>query len=96
MMMLSNSLQWANKVGAQRKAAHPRRWADGIGRSASACAEQQNVYKLWTRPRYTQTLDPHAGSDTRGSHRGTLGPHTLSQRRDTCPFLRNFQDHLDA
>ena len=28
----------------------------------SAC----QVYKLWTRPRYTQTLDPHAGSDTRG------------------------------
>ena len=44
------------------------------------------VYKLWTRPRYTQTLDPHAGSDTRRSLRGTQGPHTLLQRRDTCPL----------
>ena len=44
------------------------------------------VYKLWTQPRYTRTLDPHAGSDTRRSLRGTQGPHTLSQRRDTCPL----------
>ena len=32
MMMLSNSLQWPNKIGAQRKAAHPspmgrRQWS---------------------------------------------------------------------
>ena len=45
MMMLSNSLQWANKFGAQRKAAHPspmgrRQW------SAQRCAEQQKVRKF--------------------------------------------------
>ena len=44
-MMLSNSLQWANKFGAQRKAAHPspmgrRQW------SAQRCAEQQKVRKF--------------------------------------------------
>ena len=44
-MMLSNSLQWPNKIGAQRKAAHPspmgrRQW------SAQRCAEQQKVRKL--------------------------------------------------
>ena len=41
MMMLSNSLQWPNKIGAQRKAAHP--WADGIGRLS---AEHQKVRKI--------------------------------------------------
>ena len=45
MMMLSNSPQWANKFGAQRKAAHPspmgrRQW------SAQRCAEQQKVRKF--------------------------------------------------
>ena len=44
-MMLSNSLQWPNKIGAQRKAAHPspmgrRQW------SAQRCAEQQKVRKF--------------------------------------------------
>ena len=48
MMMLSNSLQWANKFGAQRKAAHPspmgrRQW------SAQRCAEQQQVRKFQDR-----------------------------------------------
>ena len=45
MMMLSNSLQWPNKIGAQRKAAHP----SSMGRlhwSAQRCAEQQKVRKF--------------------------------------------------
>ena len=51
MMMLSNSLQWANTFGAQRKvccAAHPSPMRD-MGRrqwSAQRRAEQQKVRKF--------------------------------------------------
>jgi hypothetical protein len=51
MMMLSNSLQWANQFGAQRKAAHHRRWADGSGRLSAALSSKkcESSRTTWTR-----------------------------------------------
>ena len=62
MLLLSNSLQWPNKIGAQRKAAHPspmgrlgtrtRHSAFRLrSRSGSAAGKSAKVRGAWTRTR---------------------------------------------
>ena len=51
MLMLSNSLQWANKVGAQRKAAHPSPMGRGSGWLSAALSSKkcESSRTTWTR-----------------------------------------------
>ena len=56
MMMLSNSLQWPNKIGAQRKAAHPSPMGRlGIPVALALAALQEKVRKFEEHGRVSVT-----------------------------------------